>query len=221
MPAFYRKMEVGRVYEIPKVSVYMPAYNCANFVEEAIDSALNQTFYTDLEVVVVNDGSTDETGEILENKYGDNPRVVIIHQENGGTSSHQTKQLKIVEGEYILQLDSDDAILPNTVELLVKVLEQNDIGFVYGDSYLTDETSHSYGRAYSWSVFSRVKLLQGMMIHHPRMFRARDFRRTAGLDETLSNAVDYDLFLKLKSQMGIIYKLHFTYIGNIKQTLHW
>lgn len=195
-PSFYRKMEKDRIYEIPKVSVYMPAYNCQAFVQEAIDSVLNQT-YTDLEIVVVNDGSTDNTRDILEENYGNNPRVVIIHQENGGISSASNTALANCRGEYVLQLDSDDAILPITVESLVKVLEQNDVGFVYGDAYLTDESGRAYDRAYSWSVFSRKKLLQGMMVHHPRMFRMRDYRRMVGFDEKLTNAVDYDLFLKL------------------------
>ena len=195
-PAFYRKMEKDRVYEVPKVSIYMPAYNCQDFVQEAIESVLNQT-YTDLELVVVNDGSTDNTGEIIEELYGHNPRVVIIHQENSGISSASNTALANCRGEYVLQLDSDDAILPITVDTLVKTLEQNDVGFVYGDAYLTDISSRVYDRAYSWSVFSRSKLLQSMMVHHPRMFRMRDYRRITGFDESLSNAVDYDLFLKL------------------------
>ena len=194
-PAFYRKMEVGRIYEIPKVSVYIPAYNAIDFIEEAIESVLNQT-YTDLEIVVVNDGSTDETGEFLDKLYGVNPRITIIHQDNGGISSASNTAINHCRGEYILQLDSDDALLSETVEMLVNVLDKNDIGFVYGDSYLTDQTGKVYGKAYSWSMYDRYRLLQGMMVHHPRMFRKRDFNRISGFDENLSNAVDYDLFLK-------------------------
>ena len=195
-PAFYRKMEVGRIYEIPKVSVYIPAYNAIDFIEEAIESVLNQT-YTDLEIVVVNDGSTDETGEFLDKLYGVNPRITIIHQDNGGISSASNNAINHCRGEYILQLDSDDALLSETVEMLVNVLDKNDIGFVYGDSYLTDQTGKVYGKAYSWSMYDRYRLLQGMMVHHPRMFRKRDYNRISGFDESLSNAVDYDLFLKL------------------------
>lgn len=195
-PSFYRKMEKNRIYEIPKVSVYIPAYNAIKFIEEAIESALNQT-YTDLEVVVVNDGSTDSTGEFLDSMYGTHPRVTVIHQENGGISSASNTAIRSCRGEYILQLDSDDALLPEAAEMLVAVLERNDVGFVYGDAYLTDSEGIAYGRAYSWSMYDRYKLLEGMMIHHPRMFRKRDFNRLSGFDTNLSNAVDYDIFLKL------------------------
>ena len=195
-PAFYRKMEKDRIYEVPKVSVYIPAYNAVEYIEEAIESALNQT-YTDLEVVVVNDGSTDSTGELLDSMYGTHPRVAIIHQENGGISSASNTAIRNCKGEYILQLDSDDALLPEAAEMLVAVLEKNDVGFVYGDAYLTDSEGIAYGRAYSWSMYDRYKLLEGMMIHHPRMFRKRDFNRVSGFDTNLSNAVDYDIFLKL------------------------
>ena len=195
-PAFYRKMEKDRIYQIPKVSVYIPAYNAINFIEEAIESALNQT-YTDLEIVIVNDGSTDGTGELLDELYGMNPRISIIHQENAGISAATNKAINNCKGEYVLQLDSDDALLPIAAEMLVNVLDKNDIGFVYGDAYLTDITGKVFGRAYSWSMYDRYKLLDGMMIHHPRMFRMRDFKKTTGFDESLSNAVDYDFFLKL------------------------
>lgn len=195
-PAFYRKMEKDRIYQIPKVSVYIPAYNAVEYIEEAIESALNQT-YTDLEVVVVNDGSTDSTGEVLDSMFGNHPRVTIIHQENGGISSASNTAIRNCKGEYILQLDSDDALLPEAAEMLVAVLEKNDVGFVYGDAYLTDSEGIAYGRAYSWSMYDRYKLLEGMMIHHPRMFRKRDFNRVSGFDTNLSNAVDYDIFLKL------------------------
>ena len=195
-PAFYRKVEPGRVYETPKVSVYIPAYNAIDFIEEAIESVLNQS-YTDLEIVIVNDGSTDETGEFLDKMYSMNPKIKIIHQENGGISSASNTALNNCRGEYILQLDSDDALISEAVEMLVNVLDKNDVGFVYGDSYLIDQTGKVYGKAYSWSMYDRYRLLEGMMVHHPRMFRKRDFSRIRGFDERLSNAVDYDLFLKL------------------------
>ncbi len=161
-PAFYRKMEKNRVYEVPKVSIYIPAYNAEDFIQEAIESGLNQT-YTDLEIVVVNDGSTDATGEILDTMYSSEPRVKIIHQTNGGISAATNTAIQACKGEYILQLDSDDAILPETVESLVSVLEKNDVGFVYGDSYLIDVKGKLIGNAYSWSMYDRFKLLNGMM----------------------------------------------------------
>lgn len=195
-PAFYRRMEKNRLYEVPKVSIYIPAYNAEEFIEEAIESGLNQT-YTDLEIVVVNDGSTDATREILDTLYSSNPRVRIIHQANGGISSATNTAINACKGEYIMQLDSDDAVLPECVESLVSVLEKNDVGFVYGDSYLIDSHGELIGNAYSWSMYDRYKLLTGMMIHHPRMFRKRDFYRTPQFDISLSNAVDYDFFLKL------------------------
>ena len=197
-PAMYRKSEKNRVYEVPKVTVYIPAYNCIDYVEQAVESALNQTF-TDLEVVICNDGSTDGTGKLLDELYGANPRVVVIHQENSGISNASNTAIRAGKGEYILQLDADDVLLPIAAESLVRVFEENkiDIGFVYGDSYLINAKNEHLGHAYSWSVYSRRRLSNGMMIHHPRMFRRRDYNRTNGFDESITNAVDFDFFLKL------------------------
>ncbi len=195
-PAFYRKYERGRQYERPRVSIYIPAYNAELFIQDSIDSVLNQT-YTDFEIVVVNDGSTDSTLLILEENYGNNSRVRIFDQENGGISSASQRALDECRGEYVLQLDSDDAILPQTLEILLFIANNSNIGFVYGDAYLIDEQGNSIGFSYSWSMFNRVKMLDGMIVHHPRLIRMRDFNRISGFDLELSNAVDYDLYLKL------------------------
>ena len=197
-PAMYRKSEHGRKYEVPKVTVYIPAYNCINYIEQAIESVLCQSF-TDLEVVVCNDGSTDGTGEYVDGLYADHPRVIILHQENGGIGVASNAAIRAGRGEYILQLDSDDFLLPSTIEILVNVFESTDkdIGLVYGDAYLMDQAGRPYQDAYSWSLYGRAKLFDGMRIHPPRMFRRRDYNRTTGFDESIKNAVDYDFFLKL------------------------
>jgi len=195
-PAKYRSYEVDRSYEVPKVSVYIPAYNCSKFIEEAIESVLAQT-YTDFEVVVCNDGSTDSTGELLTSLYGEHKQVHILHEENRGISAATNTAINACRGEYIIQLDSDDILLPQCIEMLVEVLDTTDYGFVYGDSYLIGAENKNLGPAYSWSMYSRFRLLNGMFIHHPRMFRRRDFSRTTGFNETLSNAVDYEFYLSL------------------------
>ena len=195
-PAKYRPYEAGRTYEVPKVSVYIPAYNCEAFVREAVESALNQT-YDDLEVVVCNDGSTDKTGHILDNHYSENQRVVILHQENQGISAATNAAIRSCRGEYILQLDADDVLLPNCVESLVAVMDTTEHDFVYGDSHLISADGEDLGPAYSWSTYCRFRLLNGMFIHHPRMFRASVFARTEGFSVDLTNAVDFDFYLQL------------------------
>ena len=86
-PAKYRPYEAGRTYEVPKVSVYIPAYNCEDFICEAVESALNQT-YDDLEVVVCNDGSTDKTGQLLDDHYSEND-----HEKRYHSSPEQSRNL--------------------------------------------------------------------------------------------------------------------------------
>lgn len=195
-PAKYRPYVAGRTYEIPKVSVYIPAYNCEQFIKEAIDSVLSQT-YNDLEVVICNDGSTDGTHDVLVSNFGDNPQVTILFQENQGISAATNTAINSCRGEYILQLDSDDVLLPNCVEKLVKVLDESEYDFVYGDSHLIGTEGEDLGPAYSWSVFCRFRLLNGMFVHHPRMFRSSTFSRSDGFNTSLSNAVDFDFYLQL------------------------
>jgi glycosyltransferase involved in cell wall biosynthesis len=117
------------------VSAIIPVYNGAVTVAEAVDSALGQS-YTNLEVIVVNDGSTDATAEVLR-EYGD--RIKVIEQANAGLSRARNAALRIAKGEYVAFLDADDFWLATMVERSVAVLER-DPGcvLVYSDLELVD-----------------------------------------------------------------------------------
>ncbi len=196
-PSRYRKYEKNRIYQIPKVSVYIPAYNCQDFIRDALYSVLNQT-YTDFEILVTDDGGTDETANIVQDIAKSDSRIRFFPKMNGGIGSACNHMLSFAKGEYALQLDGDDILAPDTIEKMVEVLDENQIGFVYGDAFIVDRELKFKQRSYSWSNFDRQKMVDGgMHIHPPRMFRLRDFNRTLKYDETLENAVDFDFFLKL------------------------
>ena len=113
-----------------KVSVIIPTYNRASLVVETLESALNQTF-PDREIIVVADGSTDDTKQRLA-PYSD--RIKYIHQENRGVNAARNHGLSVAQGEYIALLDSDDLWQPYLLDLFVRVLDSHEnIGFVYSD----------------------------------------------------------------------------------------
>jgi len=108
----------------PLVSVIMPVYNTADLVCMAIDSILGQT-YSNVEVIAVNDGSTDHSLEILHKAYDGNDRVRIYHKNNGGASSARNEALKHVNGDFVTFLDSDDTFAPDAIRILMKTLVEN------------------------------------------------------------------------------------------------
>lgn len=112
------------------VSVIIPAYNSSPYICDAVDSVLSQT-YSNLEVIVVNDGSTDATLQVLE-KYGN--RIIVIDQLNQGVAHARNAGIKAAQGEFVTFLDSDDYWFQQKVELQVKYLQQHpEMGAVYAD----------------------------------------------------------------------------------------
>lgn len=97
-----------------KVSVIVPVYNAGNYIERCINSIINQTL-KEIEIIIVNDGSTDKTMEILEKLLEQDERISIVHKENGGVSSARNTGLAMAKGEYIYQLDGDDWIEKETL----------------------------------------------------------------------------------------------------------
>ncbi len=108
----------------PLGSVIIPVYNVLPYLREALDSIINQT-YKNLEVLVVDDGSTDGSGEVCD-EYRSDPRVIVIHQENKGLSGARNTGLDRMTGEYVAFLDSDDAFMPEMVEKMLKALSHTE-----------------------------------------------------------------------------------------------
>lgn len=121
-----------------RVSVIIPTYNRRDYVQEAIDSVLAQT-YTDYEIIVIDDGSTDDTGDVLPVRYGD--RIHYEWQENQGESVARNRGIELAQGEYIAFLDSDDLWLPEKLAKQVVFLETHpDAGSVICQGIVIDES---------------------------------------------------------------------------------
>lgn len=129
------KFKKGSVGELPLISVIIPCYNLAEYLPEAVESVVNQTF-TNWECIIVNDGSSDNTSEVAKkiiSKYPDR-RIVLVEKENGGPADARNVGIRHSRGEYILPLDADDLIHPSFLEKALYVLLKNpNVHIVYSD----------------------------------------------------------------------------------------
>jgi len=207
-PFIYRKRsKKNPPFEIPLVSIYVPLHNREDYIVECIQSALDQTV-KDLEVCICDDGSTDRSVERLGKYFGRNPRVRLIRQANAGIGAASNTAVRYARGFYIGQLDADDVLKRDAVERCLEVMEKNHrLSLVYGTTEYIDENSCVISDGWNWPLFSREYLLTRMICHHFRFFRKRDWSRTAGFDETIINAVDYDMVLKL-AEVGEVFHLN-------------
>ena len=169
------------------ISVIVPVYNTASYLRQCIDSLLNQT-YKDIEVVLVNDGSTDDSGSICDEYAKKDARIIVIHQNNQGVSSARNVALKVIHGNWIAFIDSDDWVESIMFERMLGLAEKTRADIVACDLYdekekrttyrnywnVPDEKTELifegndrllYGLAYSpvlWNKLIRVDLLQNL-----------------------------------------------------------
>ena len=123
--------EMGDFYEL---SIIVPAYNVEQYIEKCVESILNQKTKYKFELIIVNDGSTDNTYSIIQ-QYKNRKNVVIINQENGGHSSARNSALKHINGKYLMFVDSDDYILPGAIDALLDKAIQNNADMVEGSAF--------------------------------------------------------------------------------------
>lgn len=123
-----------------KVSIIIPVYNVEKYVDICLKSILHQT-YRNIEVIVVDDGSRDRSGAICDRFAKKDSRITVIHQENGGVSRARNNGIDHATGDYICFVDSDDWLPRDSVEVLVKRMEETGADFVYGNvCYITAKT---------------------------------------------------------------------------------
>ncbi|MBZ9536856.1 glycosyltransferase [Cytobacillus oceanisediminis] len=107
-----------------KISIIVPVYNVANYIDRCVTSLIKQT-YNNLEIILINDGSTDASGDICDRYSETDSRIIVIHKENGGLSDARNKGLDIASGEYIAFVDSDDYINKEMYSLLYESLTES------------------------------------------------------------------------------------------------
>ncbi len=107
------------------ISVIIPVYNVVKYIDKCMESVLNQS-YSNLEIILVDDGSTDGSGELCDKYQRNDERVKVIHKSNGGVSSTRNMALDIIKGDYICFADSDDHMAPDMIEKLVNAVTTYD-----------------------------------------------------------------------------------------------
>ena len=198
-------MSSGIKMKNPKVTVLMSVYNGEKYLREAVDSILGQTF-KDFEFLIVNDGSTDKSGEILES-YND-PRIEIINNnKNIGISKSRNKGLRIARGKYIAVMDADDISLPRRLEKEVEFLEQNrNMGLVGTDYLIINEKGkviHAV-RCINGYRELKIKLLEGNQFAHGSiMFKKECTKKVGFYREEFMLALDYDLILRISEKFEV------------------
>jgi glycosyltransferase involved in cell wall biosynthesis len=128
-----------------KISVIIPVYEVEPYLKRCLDSVVNQT-YTNLEIILVNDGSPDRCGEICENYAHSDSRFKVIHKNNEGLSEARNTGLEIISGDYVFFVDSDDYIEHKAIEVLARRAKETDADLVIGNFIIIDETGKMFYR---------------------------------------------------------------------------
>lgn len=181
----------------PLVSIIVPCYNLAQYLDEALLSIYNQT-YTDWECSIVDDGSSDNTKEVAQNWVAKDSRFVYLHKENGGVSSARNFGIEKAKSEFILTLDADDKYEASFLEKAMKVLLANDeIGIVSSwGQYFVEDQLHQVFNSTAKSV-SEFLFYNGVNMGSS-LFRKKCWEQVGGYDENPKNGYeDWEFYLRV------------------------
>lgn len=189
---------------MPKVSVIMPAYNAENYIREAIDSILAQSF-TDFEFIIINDSSKDCTEQIVLS-YHDDRIVYVKNERNLGVAETLNKGLKLAQGEYIARMDADDVSLPERLAQQVSYLDANRNTAVLGTGIeLFGDAIPTQRRIFAQSPEQmKMDLFFSCGLAHPSVMMRRQVICTlGGYDASFEGLEDYELWCRVVRQYEI------------------
>lgn len=190
----------------PEVSIIMPVYNGEMYLGEAIESILNQT-YTNFEYLIINDGSTDNSLDIIDKYARKDKRIVAISRENKGLVASLNEGIALAKGKYIARMDADDISLPNRIEQELRYLEENSDVDILGSNIeiigdVDKERKEGYIKWFNSSLNEtniEEKFLEGCALSHPSvMIKKQLFAHLKYRDNYC--AEDYDLWMRALKQ---------------------
>ncbi|WP_298236995.1 glycosyltransferase [uncultured Algibacter sp.] len=187
-----------------KVSVIVPCYNQAAYLDECLQSVLSQS-YKDWECIIVNDGSPDNTEEIANNFLKLDSRFTYIEIENGGVSNARNVGVKKANGKYILPLDADDKITPSYLELGLKAFEKdNALKVVYCNAKFFGKNN----KYWKLPKYSFSELLKNNIIFCSALFKKEDFIDIGGYDINLTVGLeDWEFWINLLKNGGKVFRI--------------
>lgn len=184
-------------------SIIIPAYNAKKYIEETVQSVLNQS-YTNWELLIIDDGSTDNTIEIIEALAKTDSRINYITKKNSGVSDSRNKGLSIAKGEFISFLDADDIWNKENLKEKINFIVENNIDVAYSDCEKIDANSNSLKNILTGSEspeLSDILLLKGNYITAPSgiVLKKSVLDKIGGFDTNLSNNADQELWIRILS----------------------
>lgn len=190
------------------VSLVIPTYNRADLVEESILSAIHQT-YANKEIIVVDDGSTDDTKEVCE-KYVTAGQIRYIYKQNGGIASALNRGIAEMNGTWFKWLSSDDVLVHNAVEELLHFALENNTKAVYSDYMLIDQDGNKVGEFIEPTYKTYLDFASSLWQQHigngsSTLIHKSIFERVGLFDATLKFGEDYDLWLHACILYGIMF----------------
>lgn len=197
----------------PFFSVIIPAYNCAHLISETLNSALSQEF-PDYEIIVVNDGSTDNTAEVLDSFHSKFEQSIrVICQENKGEGGARNAGIFAARGQYLAFLDQDDLWFPWTLKTYFRVLTK------YGFPSFLVGSGHEFTTEISRDIFRETSISEKYfedffsLAHYPYLptgtpgtiVRSDEARRVGGLSEVRVVGIDQEFYYKLGDAKGLVF----------------
>jgi len=198
----------------PKITILMSVYNGEKYLREAVDSILNQTF-KNFEFIIINDGSTDKTEEILKD-YNDSRIKIYKNKRNLGVAKSLNVGLKMAKGEYIARQDSDDISTPKRLAVQADFLDRHPAYAVVGVfPKVINEISDKirYGQRPIKDIDIRKTLkTKNCIVHGSAMIRMRCLHDVGLYDESMANSEDYELWLRLAKKYAFRNIAKFLYV---------
>lgn len=196
----------------PLVSVIMPAYNARATIIEAVDSALNQT-HPAVEIIIVDDGSSDSTLDLLRQHYGNHPQIKLFQQANAGPSAARNHAIRHANGQWLHFLDSDDRLHPTKIaRSLARAAEVPNAAVVYGPAIIIDAAGQPIAQQWAfpplpsgdvfchWITGTMANGQYGVLPSF--MVKTEAVHAVGGFDEAIFGSEDWDMWIKLAGRFA-------------------